>query len=202
MENRRNYYRILQVQCDAPLEIIHASYRTIMRELKQHPDLGGDQWNACIINEAYETLRDSVRRAEYDRKYFNHYSKSPLPEKKGDTSRNLKSDNNEKASHGRYHRSINRVKINDAELHYFARPHNVGEAKILDLSTEGIRFICSDKLPEGSTINIECPLFKAEAEVVNSKINLLTDEPVYSVGARFLSVNFKSPRGSFYSEFV
>ena len=74
MENRRNYYRILQVQPDAPLEIIRASYRTMMRDLMQHPDFGGDHWNASIINEAYDVLSDNDKRAEYDKKYSRHYS--------------------------------------------------------------------------------------------------------------------------------
>lgn len=39
--NRRNYYRILHVQPDAPLEIIRASYRAMMGPLKMHPDMGG-----------------------------------------------------------------------------------------------------------------------------------------------------------------
>ena len=43
MENRRNYYRILHVQPDAPTEIIKSSYRTLMQKLRMHPDLGGDQ---------------------------------------------------------------------------------------------------------------------------------------------------------------
>ena len=202
MENRRNYYRILQVQCDAPLEIIRASYHTIMRELKQHPDFGGDQWNACVINEAYEMLSDSVKRAEYDREYFNHYSRNILPDKKSHTSKSLKLNSNEKTYQGSYHRSINRVKMNGAQLYYFARPQNVREANMLDLSTKGIRFICSEILNVGSTIKTGCPLFKAEAEVVNSNIDLLTDKPIYSVGARFLSINFRNPRGSFYSNFV
>ena len=30
MQNRRNYYRILHVQQDAPVEIIKTSYRTLM----------------------------------------------------------------------------------------------------------------------------------------------------------------------------
>jgi hypothetical protein len=67
MENRRNYYRILHVQPDAPTEIIKSSYRTLMQKLRMHPDLGGDQWNATLINEAYETLMNPGRRAEYDR---------------------------------------------------------------------------------------------------------------------------------------
>jgi hypothetical protein len=67
MENRRNYYRVLQVQPGAPAEIIRASYRTLMQRLRAHPDLGGDHWNATIINEAYAVLSDPLKRARYDR---------------------------------------------------------------------------------------------------------------------------------------
>lgn len=69
MENRRNYYRILQVQPGAPVEIIRAGYRTLMQRLRAHPDLGGDHWNAAIINEAYAVLTDPAKRAEYDRDF-------------------------------------------------------------------------------------------------------------------------------------
>ncbi len=64
--NRRNYYRILHVQPDAPTEVIKASFRTLMQKLRFHPDLGGDQWNASIINEAYEVLRSPKLRRKYD----------------------------------------------------------------------------------------------------------------------------------------
>ena len=37
MENRRNYYRILRVQPDAPLEVIKSSYRTLMTKLGLTP---------------------------------------------------------------------------------------------------------------------------------------------------------------------
>lgn len=67
MENRRNYYRILQVQPGAPVEIIRASYRTLMQRLKVHPDLGGDHRTAALINEAYAVLTNPARRAAYDR---------------------------------------------------------------------------------------------------------------------------------------
>lgn len=66
MENRRNYYRILHVQPDAPQALIKASYRTLMQHLKCHPDLGGDHWNAAVINEAYAIISDPKKRAEYD----------------------------------------------------------------------------------------------------------------------------------------
>ena len=66
MKNRRNYYRILHVQPDAPAAIIKSSYRTLMQKLKAHPDLGGDDWNAALINEAFAVVMDPARRARYD----------------------------------------------------------------------------------------------------------------------------------------
>jgi len=67
MRNRRNFYRILGVQSDAPVEVVKASYRAIMHRLKMHPDLGGDHEHAALINEAFATLTNPLKRAEYDR---------------------------------------------------------------------------------------------------------------------------------------
>jgi hypothetical protein len=66
VKNRRNYYRVLQVQPDAAADVVKASYRTLMQKLKFHPDLGGDEANAALINEAYAVLCDPQRRAQYD----------------------------------------------------------------------------------------------------------------------------------------
>ncbi|MEE9335632.1 MAG: DnaJ domain-containing protein [Granulosicoccaceae bacterium] len=66
MHNKRNYYRILHVQFDAPPAVIKASYRTIMQKLRAHPDLGGEEWNAGLINEARNVLLDPILRADYD----------------------------------------------------------------------------------------------------------------------------------------
>ena len=66
LKNRRNYYRVLQVQPDAAPDVIRASYRILMQKLKIHPDLGGDDWNAAVVNEAYNVLCDRDRRAAYD----------------------------------------------------------------------------------------------------------------------------------------
>lgn len=66
MADRRNYYRLLHVQPDAPREIIRSSYRTVMQKMRVHPDLGGDDEHAAIINEAYATLSDPRARAAYD----------------------------------------------------------------------------------------------------------------------------------------
>lgn len=64
--SKRSYYDILQVARDASQEVISSAYRTIMSRLRKHPDLGGDTDEAASINEAYETLSDTKRRAEYD----------------------------------------------------------------------------------------------------------------------------------------
>ena len=66
-ENRRNYYRVLHVQPEAPPEVIKASWRALMHTLRGHPDLGGDHATAALINEAYAVLSDPERRRAYDR---------------------------------------------------------------------------------------------------------------------------------------
>jgi curved DNA-binding protein CbpA len=66
MADRKDYYRILHVQRDAPAEVIRSSYRTMMQKLRMHPDLGGDHKAAALINEAFAVLNDPAARAEYD----------------------------------------------------------------------------------------------------------------------------------------
>jgi hypothetical protein len=66
MNNRRNLYRILHVQPEAPIEIIKASYRSLMTTLKVHPDLGGNHESAVQINQAYAVLGDPNKRSKYD----------------------------------------------------------------------------------------------------------------------------------------
>ncbi|MFN7982197.1 MAG: DnaJ domain-containing protein [Vicinamibacterales bacterium] len=71
--NRRNHYRVLHVQPDAPFDVIRASYRTLLQTLKLHPDLGGDHWTAAHVNAAYHVLSDPLRRAQYDRELLATY---------------------------------------------------------------------------------------------------------------------------------
>ena len=66
VDNRRNFYRLLHVQPEAPLAVIQASYRTLMSRLRAHPDLGGDHDQAVLLNEAWAVLSDPQRRASYD----------------------------------------------------------------------------------------------------------------------------------------
>ncbi len=76
MKNRRNYYRLLHVQPDAPLEIIKSSYRALLLKLKRHPDLGGDHWESALLNEAKEVLIDPRKRLKYDKDSLQIHTRS------------------------------------------------------------------------------------------------------------------------------
>ncbi len=95
--NRRNHYRTLHVQPDAPFEVIKANYRTLMQKLKLHPDLGGDHWAAVHVNAAYAILSNPARRAAYDRKLLASYdiatlSRGPLPAGRAPRARSHRDD--------------------------------------------------------------------------------------------------------------
>jgi curved DNA-binding protein CbpA len=64
--NRRNLYRMLHVQPDAPVEVLRAAYRALMA--RHHPDRGGGHEHAALLNEAWAVLGDPARRAAYDAK--------------------------------------------------------------------------------------------------------------------------------------
>lgn len=67
MEERRNYYRVLHLQPDAPTGLVKVNYRVLMQKLAVHPDLGGENWRAVHLNAAYRTLSNPESRAQYDR---------------------------------------------------------------------------------------------------------------------------------------
>lgn len=66
-----DYYDLLQVSPKAHPEVIRSAYRTIMSKLESHPDKGGDEERAKLINEAYEVLMNDEKRSLYDQNYFN-----------------------------------------------------------------------------------------------------------------------------------
>ena len=65
----KNYYDILGVNEDASSEQIKKAFKEIAK--KEHPNRGGDEARFKEANEAYDTLKDTKKRHEYDtvRKY-------------------------------------------------------------------------------------------------------------------------------------
>lgn len=71
----KNYYKILQVDKDASPEVIKVAYKLLVK--KYHPDLkeGEEKKQAeekiKVINDAYDILSDSTKRAEFDKTLLN-----------------------------------------------------------------------------------------------------------------------------------
>lgn len=61
---RMDHYSTLGVPRDADHDTIKAAFRKLA--MKHHPDKGGDPNEFQKINEAYETLSDPTKRAQYD----------------------------------------------------------------------------------------------------------------------------------------
>jgi len=59
-----DYYRILGVNKNASQDEIRKAYKK--QSMKHHPDRGGDESEFKKINEAYQTLSNEQKRAEYD----------------------------------------------------------------------------------------------------------------------------------------
>jgi len=229
MKNRRNYYRILQVQPDAPTEIIRASYRTLMREMKLHPDLGGSTAEASLLNEAYETLSDPKRRAAYDEKMrtkgFRRAESHTGPPTSPSRKPKLVScpfcrkpvTPEAQAAHrcpvccvplpsaqqpdidSKSRRTIARMKKSDRVIYATSWPDAGKEGMMVDLSPKGMRFICSEELRVGAVLKVTTPLLKACGVVTNRRLEQKKGRPFYSVGVSFIAVDFEKTRGAFFS---
>src|SRR5205085_8924241 len=181
MTNRRNFYRLLQVQPEAPLEVIRSSFRALMRECKFHPDLGGAHAEAALMIEAYETLSDPQRRAEYDRTFrpkslsvasyatttTHSAAGAALPENR--------------------RRSFRRMDKSGAIT--WCIDGKVGQGEMIDLSPAGMLFLCGETLSSGSVIRITNSLLDATASV--SQCRKTAGARTWAVGVKFISVNFE-----------
>jgi curved DNA-binding protein CbpA len=226
MKHSRDYYRLLQVQSDAPFEIIRASYRALMRELKNHPDLGGDHHKAALLNEAFTTLSDAGKRKKYDIELIENDKISPFIEKKpfaniginsiSGFSKKLSTRDREAGHILIASRNAKKTVLWDNGLSHdcrrsVARIKNTGtiwlpekriEAKMRDISLNGICFTSDEKFNSQSIIKLESPLLKAVAKVKTFRRILSTQEPIFSVGAQFLTVSFLKEKGLFFSAYV
>jgi len=238
MENRRNYYRVLHVQRDAPVEIIKTSYRTMMQRLKMHPDLGGDHWQATVVNEAYATLIDPDKRAAYDRtltspeQESNAQTARATEPEAGNTpapaanvaeghctfcaaphqQRTLERDSTcgrcdsplMPAEHDRHdddtRRAVTRMPKSFPIRYVAGWPAKaLQHGTALDLSINGLRFMCDKFVPTGTLISIESEVCSAVAEVRSSLPAGPGIAAEFEVGVRFVTLRFHRSQGGFVS---
>lgn len=74
-----DYYEVLQVHPRAHQEVIKRAYRTIVKLLQMHPDLGGRHEDAVLVNQAYEVLSDPDLRQAYDLARQNRSTRQTAP---------------------------------------------------------------------------------------------------------------------------
>ncbi len=222
LKNRRNYYRILHVQPDAPIEVIKASYRTLMGKLGCHPDLGGTHRLATLVNDAYHTLSNSKKRLEYNvllslrqRKNREPLSgafkkkRTPNPHPQTKSNRNTYrrclvckkfACEKQHSKHSKAERrDIGRVKQQGPVSYTFLHSENRYQGEFIDLSPEGMQFISKEKVDPMTYIKVRCGLLFGAARVINCHEVLRGDERMHIICLNFVKVEFERSRGTFLS---
>lgn len=63
----KDFYSILQIQRNAEPEVISLAYKALAK--KYHPDTGGSNEKMKLFNQAYDVLKDTEAKMEYDKLY-------------------------------------------------------------------------------------------------------------------------------------
>jgi curved DNA-binding protein CbpA len=197
MLNRRNHYRLLQVQPEAPVEVIRCSFRALMRECRQHPDLGGNSQHAAELIEAYKTLVNPKRRDVYDRQLNSAGPRMRSESKPAETPAaspepaSPKPKSEEPESRRRAFERMGRI----ATVLYGTGIHPSAYGEMIDFSPEGMLMRCQENLSVNSTIHITSPILHAVARITHCEATTPTGQ--FSVGLRFISVKFENSSGTF-----
>ncbi len=222
MQNRRNFYRILQVQPDAPQEVIRSTYRTLMQTLKLHPDLGGDTELASVINEAYNTLSDPKKREAYDAQLKQQYAMSSLSGFPGSGGSAIPSY----CPFCQYPTAQNGTRTGDPHCQRCASPLTpcdrinktarrmtriVLDAPVMlqarfdapgvlcdlrDWSPTGLACICETPYLENQVLNFSCAYFNSVGQVKYCR-PIATHPPAYQIGIQFMTLALPQDRGNF-----
>lgn len=221
MKKRHDYYQILHVQPDAPREIIRSSYRTMMQRMRMHPDLGGDDKKAAILNEAYATLTDPVHRSAYDKSRqaperpatpgaaaAARRQSTPLPRcafcgamcEGGSEDLSCATCQSplymaEQALFEDSDRRTSARVVNDHPMIFCTHwpQSEPHSSRAVDVSLSGMKFDSNTSLALDQVIKIDSQILKAVARVVRSQPQVTG----WEIGVHYLSLSFLQSRGSF-----
>lgn len=220
MSKQHNYYQILHVQPDAPDEVIKSTYRTLMQRMRLHPDLGGSHSGATLINEAFRTLGDPARRAEYDRMLNTPderptetvepappseccaFCGSPEPPYETDTDRICVDCGAALAPATRHHGDSSCRRAMERLPRYmrisYARSkdtHTLNKGITQDISPDGMRVLTNVRMAIGERVMIDCEFCAAVGLVRNMRLSRTDDEVAWEYGIEFLRIRLKHQRG-------
>ncbi len=223
--NRRNYYRVLHVQADAPPEVIKASYRALIGV--HHPDHGGDHQVASLLNEAYAVLSHDSRRQAYDAKrairpnrqtganpqgsaggaadIVRHscaFCRSPRPAVVRRDTRCTRCHAplasalaGKKTGAAAERRGLPRVSKSDWGLLHISWPGEPIDVRMRDLSLDGISLYTGNPLPNGTTVRIVADVADVVADVVSCR----RVDKIFTLHAQLVTAIFTTPTGGFVS---
>lgn len=224
--NRRNYYRLLHVQPDAPAEVVKAAYRALIRV--HHPDAGGDLEIATLINEAYGVLSDDSRRAAYDAKRAVRpirsagsatrtsagdaaptarsgcaFCRHPLPATVRADTRCLRCQaplaplrRDARSTKSAERRGLPRVTKSDWGILRTSWPGEPVDVRMRDLSLDGISVYSGNPLPIGTTLRIVAEAADVVADVVSCR----RFDKIFTLHARLVTAIFTAQTGGFVSK--
>jgi hypothetical protein len=206
--NRRNLYRLLHVQPDAPLPVIKAAYRALIA--LHHPDKGGDHTTATLLNDAYAVLSDPEQRAVYDEQRMPRGPRGAKPQcpvcsvelparqdALGRCPRCSAPLTAPRAAHapGRPNdrRGMPRVSKADWAQLQVGWPPQLLEVRLRDLSLDGISLYSGAPLPAGTTVRVTNEAIDVVARVVSCR----RMSAVHILHAHLVSAHFTRAKGSF-----
>lgn len=209
-QERRNHYRVLYVQPEAPLEVIQAAYRALTALLRLNPDAE----RAAAMQEAVAVLADPARRAAYDRTLQRPQVGGAVPARGcpfcGHPVPSLvQRDTRCDGCDSPLHPAPDPDRHAGSELQGRRRGERFGHALALqvhlpgvagtmpaqlrDLSLGGLSFHFDRTLPDASVLRVQAPGFDALAEVAQCR----TTPAGTTVHARLLTLQMtRGPRGA------
>jgi hypothetical protein len=196
-----------------------------MKSLRAHPDLGGDDLDAALINEAYEVLSSPDRRIRYDAhlgeqlpmsgntvtEIFNDEQKNRLvcafcntrnkPERSRDkTCATCCSPipDIKRLTFNARQRQLLRVSKSDPIHFWDGWPQPPKSGCIIDLSPAGTCFATRESIVHQNIIKIASPGWHGLLKVLRSRV--VNDR--LQIGGEFIAVKFYLPTGNFLSKTV
>lgn len=188
MSRYPNYYAVLQVDMHASVAAIKRAWKHLLQKMRKHPDLGGNDHEAALINEAYTVLKDPLRRAAYDRLYVTH-----VLDAEQISSSHSNGNGHSKAAQNR--RRVKRISyVNEV---YVQKPNAdiSWPAQTQDISLYGLRLRTTQKVKPDETIEVsfaQDPGFVIQGTVQwNRLIPQRFGDPIYEAGLEFRGMHME-----------